>query len=444
MPVIKFVGQSAQDSDNIAADPSRLVNVYRERAGTGVPWLKSVPGMVHITTLPGVFITAMGNVDGKLYMVCGGRLYRVSPNGSTDGLGEVDHGPASIAGNNGKVTVQAGDRYFVYDGTAISEPTSGAFNKIGSVEYFENYTILTQRDGRMFQWSKLGDASELPGLSFSTADGRDDNLVRAFALHGQLFLFKGLSHELWYNSGAAGAEAFARVAGGVRDIGLKSHDLICRFVGGAFMVGSDNRASLVTPGGLQPVSTPAVETAIKLMGPRCCVSYEDEGHTFCAIIFADAPAWVYDIATGEWHERAYGANLGPWRVSASARLGDDWVVGDNQGSIAALRRSNVDGSAPLVREATSRTLYVDGQRTTLRELEFFPRQGLQSGAMSVAISRDGGMTYGPWKTRPTGEQGQYGRRVIWRQLGQARSVTAKVRWTEPFDMSISSQARVTT
>ena len=120
------------------------------------------------------------------------------------------------------------------------------------------------------------------------------------------------------------------------------------------------------------------------------------------------------------------------------------MVGDNQGSIAALRRSNVDGSAPLVREATSRTLYVDGQRTTLRELEFFPRQGLQSGAMSVAISRDGGMTYGPWKTRPTGEQGQYGRRVIWRQLGQARSVTAKVRWTEPFDMSISSQARVKT
>ena len=444
--MIEFVGQSARDSDNIAADPSRLVNLYREKSGTGVPWLKSVLGMTPVVTLPGVFITAMSNVDGRLYAVCGGRLYQVSADGSSNDIGSVDHGPASISGNNGLVAVQAGARFFVHDPAAgtIIEPAAGAFQDAGSCEFFENYTILTELDGRMFQWSELADPTDLPGLNFSTADGRDDNIVRAFALHGQLYLFKQRSHELWFNAGGAGAEALARVAGGVRDVGLRARDLICRFVGGAFMVGSDNRAHLVAPGGLQPVSTPAVETAIKLQRPSACISYEDEGHTFVCIIFRDGPAWCYDIATGEWHERAYGAEIGPWPVSASANLGSDWAIGGNSGMVAVMRRANMDGSVPLVREATSQTLYLDGARAVLREFEIFARQGLDSADIRLSLSRDGGMTWTPWKLRSLGQVGQYGQRIIWRNQGQARQVTARLRWTEPHETTVSAQCRIQT
>ena len=444
MAVVEWVGQSAQDQDNIAADPSRLINLYRERAGDGVAWLKSVPGAEVVAELTGIFVTAMGNVDGRLYVVCGGNLWRVAENGSTFLIGAVDHGPATIAGNNGRVCVQAGTRYFVHDpedGTLI-EPQPGAFDDFGSVEYFENYSVLTQADGRMFQWSDLAEPGDLPGLNFSTADGRDDKLVRAFALHGMLYLFKSLSHELWANTGEAGADAFQRVVGGVKDVGLRGHGLICRFPGGAFMVGSDNRAHMVGPGVLQPVSTPSVETAIKESDPRHCVFYEDEGHSFCAITFSDRPAWVYDIATGEWHERARGVRHEPWLVSTSARLGRKWVVGNDFGEVMALGSVNFDGGMPLVREAVSRTLYLDGRRTILRELEMFPRRGFAAGDVTMAISRDGGITWSPWKSRPISVQGEYGRRLIWRGLGQARSITVKIRLTDMLDAPISSQARV--
>lgn len=444
MAVIEWVGQSARDSDNAVADPTRLLNVYRERAGNGVPWLKSVLGMDPVTTLAGVFITAMGNVGGKLYVVCGGRLFRVSANGAAADLGAVDHGPATISGNNGYVVVQAGSRLFVYDtqGGTLTEPVTGAFAAIGSCEFFDNYTIATQAGGRMFGWSKLADPTDWPGLNFSTADGRDDNLLRAMALHGQLCLFKERSHELWYNTGSAGAEALARVAGGVRDVGLKSRDLICRFTGGAFMVGSDNRAHMVVPGGLQPVSTPAVETAIKLQQPTACVAYADEGHDFVCIVFRDGPAWCYDIATGEWHERAFGSEMGPWPVSSSAVLGSEWVVGGNTGIVSAMRRVNNDGSEPLVREATSGTLYMDGARSILRELELFPRQGFDAGEVMLALSRDGGSTWTPWKVKALPPVGRFEQRVIWRGLGQARRINAKVRWTSPVDVCISAQARI--
>lgn len=445
MPVVEFVGQSARDQDNITADPSRLVNLYRERAGTGTAWLKSVPGEERIATLPDLFITAMGNVLGELYVVCNARLYRVAQDGSFYDLGAVAGGDATIAGNNGYVCVQAGQRYFTYEistGT-LTEPAAGAFSAFGSCDFVDNYTVLTEAGGRLFQWSNLADPTDLPGLNFASAEGRDDNLVRAFGLHGQLYLFKERSHEIWFNTGGAGAEAFLRVTGGVKDVGLLGHGLICRFPGGAFMVGSDNRAHLVGPGVLQPVSTPAVETAIKLGKPVCCVNYEDEGHTFCAIVFRDQPAWVYDIATGEWHERASGADLSPWRAAASARLGTDWVIGNDAGEVLALRRSNVDAAGPLVREATSRTLYLDGARPILRELEFFVRQGFSAAEILLSVSRDGGITWTPWKQRPISEQGEYGRRVIWRQLGQARQVTVKVRVTDALEAPLSSQARIT-
>src|SRR5690606_36509256 len=113
-------------------------------------------------------------------------------------------------------------------------------------------------------------------------------------------------------------------------------------------------------------------------------SYEDEGHTFSAVTFEHQPAWVYDIATGVWQERACGPALEPWHVAASARLGSDWVVGNDGGVIAALRRSNVDAGGPMVREATSRTLYLDGARPILRDLEFFVRRGFTAAQVMLS------------------------------------------------------------
>lgn len=90
MPLIEFVGQSSRDSDSIVSDPSRLVNIYREKAGNGVPWLKSVLAMMPHSDLPGVFVTAMGVVDGRLFAVCGGVLFEVTADGSYNRLGDVD------------------------------------------------------------------------------------------------------------------------------------------------------------------------------------------------------------------------------------------------------------------------------------------------------------------------------------------------------------------
>ena len=445
MPTLEFFGQSASDSDNIAANPARLLNCYREPVaggGRSAAILKSVPGLAAFCETGGVFTRALGEIENQLYAVVGGRLYQINDAGAETDLGAIaDDEDTTIAGNNGDVTIVANGQYYLWNGTTLTNPTAGAFSAFGSHDYIGNYTVLTEQGGRRFQWSDIADASDLPGLNFSTADGRDDNLIRPFAINGVLYLFKETSHEVWYITGQSGASAFERQAGGVVDIGLKAHNLITRIPGGAFFVGDDNRAHLVS-GAVQPVSIPAVETAIQTQTPRACFTYEDEGHTFCVITFRDCAAWVYDLALGEWHERAEGVLLDPWTATCSAKYRGSWYCGRDDGKILRFAQIGTDAGGPLVREATSRTLYQDGQRFTVSQLELFPRQGFQDATIEVEVSRDGGLTWSPPKPRVIGPIGAYAGRVMWRSLGQFRQITARVRYSEATPFTMQAEGRL--
>jgi len=445
MTQIEFVGQSSRDSDNLAANSARLVNMYREPvagAGRSSYTLKSVPGMAPFSQADGIYCRALTSVDGKMYGVFGDDLTEFTAGGSAIKRGSVDGGGnTTMAGNNGVLTIVTGGMYYNWNGTTISEPTAGAFSMYGSHDYIGNYTVLTELDGRRFQWSNIADASDLPGLNFSTADGRDDNLIRPFAINGVLYLFKETSHEVWYLTGGAGASAFERQSGGVYDVGLKSHDLIARFAGGAFFVGDDGRVYIVS-GTAQPVSIPPVETAIKNDTPSVCVAYDDEGHTFCAIVFTDRPAWVYDIALGEWHERSEGVNLGPWSATATVKANGSWYCGTSDSGMFRLVSGSGDRGGVLTREITSRTLYRDGQRFPVSEIEIFPRQGFGAGTVELLVSRDGGLTWTEPKPRQIGPVGNYGGRVIWRSLGLCRQFTAKLRFSEDGAFTALAEGRI--
>lgn len=441
MSLAEFVGQSARDSDNIRDNPSRLVNLYREPVEPGDKHvLKSVLGSTAFASVGGVFVRAMADYEGHIYALANSKLQKVSPDGSVTDLGAtLDDGDATIAGNNGNVTAVIGAAYYVWDGATLTTPAAGAFSDFGAVDYIGNYTVLTEKNGRKFQWSDVADPTSLPGLNFTTADGRDDNCIRPLALNGQLYILKQSSIEVWYLTGAAGASAFERQVGGVMDVGLKSINLMTRFDGGALMVGDDGRVYMLG-GQMQPVSIPAVETAIKNSNPEFCLTYDDEGHTFCVITFQDCPAWAYDIATGEWHERAQGADLGPWEASCSARMGGEWFIGRDGGDILQLSRNNSDGGLPLVRLAQSRLVYMDGGRFTISEVEIFPRVGFDAATVELSVSKDGGITWGSPKAR-NWEVGEYSRRVIWRNLGDFRQAAFRLTISDPVDIPVSSQAR---
>jgi hypothetical protein len=259
-----------------------------------------------------------------------------------------------------------------------------------------------------------------------------------------LWLFKRRSIEIWGLTGQASENAFARLGGGVIERGLLGHNLIAKAPNAGFFVGDDGICYITNGADIAPVSRTPIERAIAEETPTNCFYYEDEGHKFCVVRFARRPSWVYDLSTGMWHERA--TLLGAWSAMVTARAFGAWRAGGEDGRVVTLARTNADNGDPLIREATSRTLEAGGGRFIVRGVEFLGRVGRsdigRDARMVVQFSRDGGNTWGAERERSMGDLGEYATRMVFRNVGQQRRLTARIRVSDPADLQVWSAANV--
>lgn len=479
MPDIEFFGQSVTLQAAPGANSARLINCYREAVPVGGVtrfMIRPVLGQVEIAALGVVQLRAMEWVDGSIYIAAGGALYRMTEAGVATNLGAIrDSVDTTISGNIGVVTVAAGGKFYVWDGSTLSQPTGAAFSDFGSVELLSNYTLLTQRGGRQFQWSAIGDATDLDALDFATTEARSDNNIRGVALAGLYWIFKERSIEIWYPTGVD-ASAFERVSSGVIDTGLKAFGLLTKARDALFFVGSDGLVYVTTGQGVQPVSTRVVEESIRLFDATHCHYHEADGHKFCVIRFSNRPAWVFDIATGEWHERSEGRLHKSWDVVATVKgTSGQWFAGGSLGKFISLSRVQTDFGGEMYRRMISRTLRSDGQRFRVPEFEIFGAYGhndaiapsyfyLELGDgyvgpedggyldlgmsgelepfMMVSTSSDSGATWSAPRQADMGSQGEYEQRAVLRSLGQFRQFTARIDITHRHEMPIYSDARI--
>lgn len=446
MALIEFAGQSSRNDTSPAAATSRLLNLYREAVQDGDQTqhiLRPVPGQELIVQPGRRFLRDMAVIDGVVYYALGGGLYKLV-SGTPSLLDSIsDTADTTISGNTGKVTVCAGGIYYVFSGASYTTPT-GAFSDFGSVETVGQYTVLTERNGRRIQWSDIADPGTLDALNFATTESRDDNNIRGVALNGNYWVFKERSIEIWYETGDSSA-AFARVGGGVIDTGLKAFGLVTKIRGALFFIGNDGIAYITAGNGMQPVSTRAVERSIRENDPTHCSYYEHEGHKFCVIRFSDRPAWVYDFAANEWHERSEGVNHDAWDAVATVQDADGtWLVGGELGGVSRFVNAPEDKGGFLYRRAVSRTLYNDARRFRLAEFEMLTSPGWATGeaAIMLEFSRDRGATFGNERTFQLGGQGDYSQRILARSLGQFRNLTVRLDVAHGHEIPLFAAARV--
>lgn len=421
MAVLEMFGETRQDSDNIAADPARLVNCYRQATG-GRFVLRAVPGLLDFASLADPVGRAIGVVGDVLYVVSGGALYSVNDTGTANLIGAIaDDDATTFAGYQSNLSIAAGGNYYVWNGSALSTVGSGAFSSVGSVSFVGGYTVLTERNGSRFEWTELQTPGTRNALHVASAEARDDVILSAQELDGNLYLFGSRSIEIWGVTGLAGAAAFSRLASvgsGLGAMGTKNA-LVTGFPGGLFMVGSDGVVYLLSGAQAAPVSGRGVETAIAAETPTHCYYYEVEGQKFCVIRFASRPAWVYDVSMGEWHERATGPTLGAWGVVGAAKAYGKWRALSGNGDVSTFAGS-ADGDEPVIMRAVSREVTMDGARFRVSKVEARAKTGF-GGDLSLRVSRDRGRTFGDAKTRNLGATGEYEARPVWRGLGQFRS-----------------------
>jgi len=464
MPRVQFVNQSAQDQDSVSSNPARLLNLYPSPVADAPNartqfLLKSVLGQDAKDDIGTAPVRAMGGADGKNWLVGDGKLFEVASDGTVTQRGGAiaDDANTTINGNLTNVTVVAGNNYYLWDGSTISQPTT-----------------------KTFTWSSVGDASSLDALDFATANKVDDNILRAVEFRGNLLLVCETSTEIWSIDPDAADTSDRFIYADVTNTGLKAFNLLVRFDDALFFIGNDNRAYLFGQG---VVSNTSVETSFAQSTPTHCFYYEDEGQKFCVIRFSDRPAWVYDLTTGLWHERSEGAGHIQWRATASVRNGATWLVGNTDGEVLELARTNTDLNAPLYRRAISRTVFLGDRRFSISSVELLARMGDHdlTEAITYALaaepgfallaetgspddfallaetqaagprdalvdmyeSLDGGRTWRGPKTRSMGRNEDYEQRMVWRARGQARQYTMRFEVSEPADISLYSDGYVT-
>ncbi len=450
MPKYTFFTQAARDGTTVAASSEELVNVYPEQAPGDARTrisLRSVLSESVFADTGAPIVRAAEVANAKYYLVASGDLYEIGSDGTTYNRGAVGNSlETSISGNNGNVCVVANGDYSVWDGASLTTPTPGAFSSFGSVEFSDYDTILTELNGRRFQWSDTADPTTLDALNFATAEARDGNILRAMVNQAQLFLMTEACVEVWRTTGVSGASRYRRLTVIDQGRGLAGYHLVCKGAFGIFFIGNDGVAYILSGSGIMPVSTPAVQTDIQEGNATAVYYYEDRGHKFCVIRFSGRPAWVYDLTTQLWHRRQTGVERGSWGIQRMALAYGKWLGADDDGIVVELTRSNSDRGQPLLRLMRGKPIYMAGEKFSVAEFEALCSVGESNlgreAQLMLRWSRNGGQTWVGTKTASIGDLGDYDAQARFYALGRGESFTPEVSCAETTDVVFYSDANV--
>jgi hypothetical protein len=322
-----FIGPSAVNrSVNVNAE--RTINLYPERTDGGAMnkaaiVLHGTPGVQPYIQAGSGPVRALWAQDGRCFCVSGGRLMEVfdGHRAVTRGLVLGGASPATISSNGTgghQLLITATNAAYIFDLTShvftelhnrpdLSTPET----PVSMGCFLDCYFLLLVAQSPTFRLSGLEDGLTWDPLDVQQRSYSTDNLRAMVTNHRELWLFGSRTTEVWYDTGDADMP-FQPVQGAFLEAGIAAPWSAVRIDNAILWVGADERgvgvvwrANGYTP---QRVSTHALELALGsvTLEQARAYAYQDEGHAFYVLYVPDLETtWVYDVASGLWHERAH-------------------------------------------------------------------------------------------------------------------------------------------
>lgn len=465
-----FVGP-AYEAASITQDDQVLINWYPETDGTkfsgskatgqaaerGVTALYPAPGLVSRLRLIFGEVRGFHVVPGgrTLFAVSANILYSVSASYIATQVGTLNtsNGRVYITDNGVAAYITDGaNRYSYIWGTGVfAVVADGAFNGGNVCGEIDNFIFYNNPNTNQFGCTNVGDIVS-GALNLGSKIGNSDNIVSIIPDHRQVLLLGEQESERWINVGSF-PFPFAIIPGASIQHGLGAQNSVTRLGEGiAFLAADDRgRATVVMWGATLPapqrISTFAIENAIQsyaVTSDAIAYSYSQAGHEFYVLTFPSADVtWVFDLATGMWHRRAWRDSNNVYhrhRSNCAVVFNNEILVGDWQnGKVYALSQSvyTDDGDPlPCVRRCPHITTDLKRQFFSDIQIHFQPGVGLQTGQGSdpeciLRWSNDGGNTFGNDHILKIGMAGKYKNRAIKRRMGWARDRVYEVEVTDP-------------
>lgn len=440
---------------SVNAANDRCVNLFPEivpQGGKQPAFLNRAPGLRLLAEIGDGPVRGVWTFGGYGYVVSGLELYQIDSSYTATLIGLVSgSGPVSMADNGTQLFIACNPDGYIYNASTnvFAQITDPDFPGALQVGYLDGFFVFIEPDSQRFWITSLLDGTSVDPLDFASAEGSPDLLVGMIVDHRELWLFGMNSTEVWYNAGLADFP-FVRIQGAFNELGCAAAFSIAKMDNQIYWLGADARGYGIVyrANGYigQRVSTHAVEWQIQSYGDvsdAIAYTYQQDGHSFYVLIFPNAStSWVFDVATGAWHERAaWDTDFGVWyrhRSNCQMLFGNNIAVGDYQnGNLYALDLNTFADNGQIQRWLRSWRALPTGQNNLMRtaqhslQLDGESGVGLNSGQgadpqVMLQWSDDGGHTWSNEHWASMGRIGQYGHRTIWRRLGMTRKLRDRV------------------
>jgi hypothetical protein len=460
---IPFVGP-AYRAASLNANAQRAINCYLEldNASPRAPVaLYGTPGMILRFTLGAGPVRGAIKQGSYAYFVSGNEVYRVSSSYSAALIGTIGTvtGPVGMASNGTEVLIVDGGGGWLATAGALAPITDPDFpSGVTQADCIGGIFVVTGNGTPQFYWCEEPNVgANWNGLDFASAEGAPDDTVGLKASHLELMLFGNESGEIWVLTGQAD-QPFERSGNTLMEVGVTAANTIAALDNTVFWLGQDAEGAGVVykANGYTPVriSTHAMERefqAYTTTSDAICFTYQQEGHSFYVLTFpTEGKTWVYDVATDQWHERAWRnpstAALTRWRPNCHVFFNNEHLVGDfENGKVYALDLDTyTDAGDEILRLRATQCLdSKDGRRLFYEDMQVDMETGVgistgqgSNPQLLMRYSNDSGHTWSNIKSKTMGAVGQYGARAKFGPSGAGRNRVWEISTTEPVKFAV--------
>jgi hypothetical protein len=437
---------------------ARLINAYAEAQG------QDAKAPMAVLPCPGLTLFSSpsdGPCRGTIYVpdldvaysVHPSSAYKITSAGTATRVGTIPGNDiVQISRNQAadpQISIHSDAGEYFIENDVVKKVTDTDLPTAVSQDQVGGYTAYGIEDRRVFI-SEINDCQTIDAEDYATAEQSADPLVKVKGDRGDLFVFKSQTVEPWRNTGNADFP-FEPIPGALIKKGLLSANAVIDNDNTLMWPSHDYQFGRLNGYQFQRVSTHAIERTLQneatpsgIMG----FGHTLEGHSFSTITGTD---WTrcYDAATQFWHERE-SYNLGRWRARFPFRAWGKWIFGDElTGNLYELDDDAFDEAGDTLIWGMDTPTFVSptgAGRIDWIRIDFLAGHGKLLAAdqgynplLMLALSVDGGNTWGGDRQLSLGQRGRYETKVRTSRLGRFgdKGVAFRLRVSDPVPRAIA-------
>ena len=414
--------------------------------------LFGTPGIKQVTTTATIGQVNRGShtKTGIPFFVNGTTLYRVDRTVDIEGVETFTNTALGTVSGTSRVFMASNDNQlmivvpngngYIFDETSgtpfqqISDPDFSAFGAILGLAVIDSFFIVNT-DQKALIASDPNNGLSWNALNFTTFKSDPTSLPGIIVVNSQLFAVGQNVTGVYNNQGASVGFPLTQLNDYEFDKGVfapftlvKSNQTFMMIGGG---VDESPAVWQYVGNGYKKISTPALDALLDAftdveISEAFAETYGKRGAFFVAFTIAER-TFVYDLATGLWHERKSVKNEidSRWRVnSMTTAFGHVLVADDIDGRIGIMDNDILTEYGDEIRRVVSSPNFSDGlnsRRVSMIELTVESGVGnadRPDPVVSMDISDDGGKTFKYQRARNIGKIGETNKRAVWYKNGR--------------------------